>query len=79
MKQEPIVQSRRCEPDGTLDFRLVLADTQPVASAVILESVKGWLNAGLGFFYPEACQLCGEARATRAEGYVCAGCRAAVR
>jgi competence protein ComFC len=44
-----------------------------------LESVKCWLNAGLGFFYPEACQLCGEARATRAEGYVCAGCRAQAR
>jgi competence protein ComFC len=47
-----------------------------VLAGVTLESVKSWLNAGLGFFYPEACQLCGEARATRAEGYVCAGCRA---
>ena len=50
-----------------------------MARTVILECVKGWLNAGLGFFYPDACQLCGEARATRADGYVCAGCRAEAR
>jgi competence protein ComFC len=43
------------------------------------DAVKGWLNAGLGLLYPEACQLCGEARATAAEGYVCGGCRAKVR
>ena len=42
-------------------------------------SAKGWLNAGLGLVYPEACQLCGEARATPSEGYVCGGCRAGVR
>jgi ComF family protein len=44
-----------------------------------MQSVKGWLNAGLAFVYAEVCQLCGEARATPAEGYVCAGCRARVR
>lgn len=38
-----------------------------------------WLNAGLGWLYPEICQLCGKARATPAEGYVCGGCRAEVR
>ena len=43
------------------------------------DSVKGWVNAGLGLVYPEVCQLCGEARATPAEGYVCAGCRAKAR
>jgi ComF family protein len=42
-------------------------------------SVKGWLNAGLGLIYPEVCQLCGGARATPAEGYVCDACRAKVR
>lgn len=42
-------------------------------------SVKVWLNAGLGWVYPESCQLCGGARATPAEGYVCGGCRARVR
>jgi len=45
---------------------------------VFRESVKGWLNAGVGLLYPEACQLCGT-RATPAEGFVCAGCRASVR
>ena len=29
--------------------------------------------------YPEVCQLCEEARATPAEGFVCGGCRAGVR
>jgi ComF family protein len=42
-------------------------------------SVKSWLNAGLGWVYPEICQLCGAARATPVEGYVCGGCRAKVR
>jgi len=46
---------------------------------VLTDSVKGWLNAGLGLIYPEVCQLCGGARATPAEGYVCDGCRAKVR
>jgi competence protein ComFC len=43
------------------------------------DSVKSWLNAGLGWLYPEICQLCGKVRATPAEGYVCSGCRAEVR
>jgi competence protein ComFC len=43
------------------------------------DSVKSWMNAGLAWVYPEVCQLCGAARATPAEGYVCSGCRAAVR
>src|SRR6266566_6559129 len=42
-------------------------------------AVNGWLNAALGLFYPEICQLCGLARATVGESYVCAGCRAKVR
>jgi ComF family protein len=42
-------------------------------------SLKAWLNAGLALVYPEACQLCGAARATAAEGFVCAACRARVR
>lgn len=38
----------------------------------------GWrlLEAVLGFFYPERCQICGQAPATNAEGYVCGPCRA---
>ena len=38
-----------------------------------------WLNAGLGFFYPEVCQLCGEERASRAEGYVGPKCWQRIR
>jgi len=49
------------------------------AAGVFVEAMKGWLNAGLGLVYPEVCQLCGEARATPAEGFVCGGCRAKVR
>jgi competence protein ComFC len=49
------------------------------ALGALADSVRGWLNAGLGWFYPEVCQLCGEARATPAESFVCSGCRAAVR
>ncbi|MEI6780812.1 MAG: ComF family protein [Verrucomicrobiota bacterium] len=43
------------------------------------DSLRVWLNAGLAFVYPEVCQLCGAARATPAEGYVCGGCLAKVR
>jgi competence protein ComFC len=43
------------------------------------ECLTSWLNAGVGLVYPEVCQLCGAARATPAEGYVCAGCRARVQ
>jgi competence protein ComFC len=43
------------------------------------DSFKCWLNAGLGLLYPEVCQLCGQTRATPAEGYVCGGCRAKAR
>jgi competence protein ComFC len=44
--------------------------------SVLAGSVSGWLNAGLGLLYPEVCQICGKARATPAEGYVCDECRA---
>src|SRR6266446_4644188 len=46
---------------------------------MLAPSLKPWLNAALAFFYPEACQLCSQARATPAEGFVCADCRAQVR
>jgi ComF family protein len=46
---------------------------------VLSDSVKGWLNAGLGLLYPEVCQLCQAARATPAEGYVCGDCRGKAR
>ena len=44
-----------------------------------VESLTGWLNAGLSFFYPETCQTCGAERATAPEGFVCAACRAETR
>jgi ComF family protein len=47
--------------------------------SILAESVQGWLNAGLGWLYPEVCQLCGGTRATPAEGYVCGGCQAQAR
>jgi len=47
--------------------------------SVFGESVKSWLSAGLGLIYPEVCQLCGGARATPAQGYVCDGCQARAR
>ncbi len=47
--------------------------------SVVAESIRSWLNAGLALVYPEVCQLCGAARATPPEGFVCAGCRAKVR
>jgi competence protein ComFC len=43
------------------------------------EFAKSWLDAGLGFLYPAVCQICGKARATPDEGYVCADCRRGVR
>ncbi len=41
--------------------------------------LKGWLNAGIGFVYPEVCQLCGQRRATPSESFVCATCRSRIK
>lgn len=38
-----------------------------------------WTEAALGFVYPAICQLCGDLRATAAEGYVCPACFQRVR
>ena len=40
---------------------------------------QNWLNTGLGFFYPEICQLCQDERATAREGFVGSKCWAQVR
>jgi ComF family protein len=45
----------------------------------VAESLKDFFRAGLALVYPEACQFCESARATAAEGFVCADCRAQVR
>jgi ComF family protein len=42
-------------------------------------SVQSWLNTGLGFFYPEVCQLCENERATAKDGFVGAKCWQQVR
>lgn len=42
-------------------------------------ALTSWLNAGLAFVYPEACQLCGERRAKPEDGLVCARCWTQVR
>jgi competence protein ComFC len=47
--------------------------------SAVTNTVISWFDAGLGLVYPEVCQLCGDARATAREGYVCAGCRAEAR
>jgi len=41
-------------------------------------SLITWLNATLSFFYPEWCQLCGNARAGPSQGFVCRTCRSTV-
>jgi len=41
--------------------------------------VKSWFNTGLGFFYPETCQLCEAERATAKDGFIGAKCRSHVR
>lgn len=42
-------------------------------------TATSWTEAALGFIYPAYCQLCNTARATAAEGYVCASCFQRVR
>ena len=43
------------------------------------ESFQKWLNVGLGFFYPEVCQLCEAEPATARDGFVGARCWSQVR
>jgi len=40
---------------------------------------KSWLDAGLGFFYPEVCQCCRAEPAQPTDGYVGRDCRSGVR
>ena len=47
--------------------------------AQLVQSLKGFANAVLALCYPEVCQLCGDSRATPAEGFVCNGCRSQAR
>jgi len=47
--------------------------------AALAQPFRNWLNTGLGFVWPEVCQICQHARATVAEGFVCVECRQEVR
>jgi ComF family protein len=40
---------------------------------------QGWLDTGLGFFYPEICRICETERATAKNGFVCSRCWQQVR
>ena len=42
-------------------------------------AIRNWLNTGLGFLYPEVCQLCEIERATAKDGFVGAKCWTQVR
>jgi competence protein ComFC len=42
-------------------------------------SIKQWLDTGLGFLYPEICQICSQERAVASEGFVCVACWEKVR
>lgn len=42
-------------------------------------AATSWAEAALGFIYPAVCQLCKNARATAADGYVCTACFQRVR
>jgi ComF family protein len=44
-----------------------------------LQSVKDFIQAGLGFVYPEVCHLCGHQRASPEQCYLCSACRELVR
>jgi ComF family protein len=46
-----------------------------MTAASVWDPAKTWLEALLGFFYPEICQVCRLDRATAPEGYVCQSCR----
>ena len=41
--------------------------------------IQAGVNAALGFFFPEACQICGNERGAAADGFVGAQCRSHVR
>lgn len=44
-----------------------------------LAPLKTWLDAALNLFYPPACQICSNERATVDEGFVCRSCWHGVR
>jgi competence protein ComFC len=62
----------------------IVFDMRPVRSsqfglASLATRVRQYIEAGLAFLYPECCQLCQKARATRAEGFVCGNCKTTIK
>jgi competence protein ComFC len=43
------------------------------------QNLSTWLDAGLGFLFPNVCQICHSQRSTAREGYVCGACFENVR
>jgi ComF family protein len=64
---------------GVLGPRLASWRRMLSQMSAVGQSLRAWVNAGLALVYPEVCQLCGAARATPAEGFVCGACRGKVR
>jgi ComF family protein len=55
------------------------ANFRPMSLSAGKSYLKSWLEAALGFFYPDRCQLCNSELATAAEGYVGTQCWQSVR
>ena len=80
------VQSANCadqsrDESGPQSGRFALATPNllVIVPTMTRVTVKPWLEALLGFAYPNVCQLCRAQRATPEEGYVCARCWQGVR
>ena len=64
----------RRNPIAFGDKKIIVAACVPSVAPL-----RSWLNTGLGFFYPEICQLCEAERATAEDGFVGAKCWRQVR
>lgn len=67
-------------PAATPNAKDDIADRRDaLLSAIPFFGPNSWLEAGLAFFYPPVCQLCGTNRATTSDGLVCSRCWQQVR
>ncbi len=48
-------------------------------TSATLATLRTWLDASLGFLYPQICQICHDQHASASEGYVCVACWQNVR
>ncbi len=55
------------------------APTPGVVNPQWANPLRDWFKAGLALVYPEVCQVCGAARSTAVEGFVCGACQQQVR